>query len=334
MDALPPQFRTHASDRLQLAFVVAGETDHKMGQASIGIASEAVSNGGGRTSEPCLCLFHYFAATGIVGFQKLSNARFRARDVIVDADGQLHRTVERVRVAPPFAPHRPHLLPLLAKNFGRGRDREPAVEVARCALHSATRIAAHPDWRAALAVRDGSDHRVLKLPAPIPTDRLSGPEGTAQPHAFENPPNPFFERYADCGEFGVDAREIRTDTNAEDKPPLADLVEGRRLNARVAPGFAAPAAARPCLATPASSAPRPRPASPAAHGAADQSASRQSRSNRSLAIPPARPTAAAERPPVCLASHVRVSAVSIQLLVPPGSPSARVRSPRPLCSHQ
>src|SRR5215813_73100 len=121
------------------------------------------------------------------------------------------------------------LIPLLAKNFGRGRDREPAVEVARCALHSATSIAAHPDWRAALAVRDGSDHRVLKLPAPIPTDRLSGPEGTAQPHAFENPPNPFFERYADCGEFGVDAREIRTDTNAEYKPPLADLVEGRRL---------------------------------------------------------------------------------------------------------
>src|SRR5262249_58673873 len=32
-----------------------------------------------------------------------------------------------------------------------------------------------------------------------------------------------------------------------------------------------------------------------------------------------------------LASHVRVSAASIQLLVPPGSPSARVRSPRPLC---
>src|SRR5262245_37512301 len=111
-----------------------------------------------------------------------------------------------------FAPHRPRLLPLLAKNFGRGRDRKPAVEVARCPLHSATRIAAHPDWRTALAVRDGSDHRVLKLPAPIPTDRLSGPEGTAQPHAFENPPDPFFERYADCGEFGVAAREIRTDT--------------------------------------------------------------------------------------------------------------------------
>src|SRR5262249_38010234 len=139
LDALPPQLQTDASGRLQLAFVVSGETDHKMGQASIGIASEAVSNGGGRTSEPCLCLFHYFAATGIVGFQKLSNARFRARDVIVDADGQIHRTVERVRVAPPFAPHRPHLLPLLAKNFGRGRDREPAVEVALIAFLSCQR---------------------------------------------------------------------------------------------------------------------------------------------------------------------------------------------------
>src|SRR5262249_59058192 len=79
LDALPPQLQTDASGRLQLAFVVSGETDHKMGQASIGIASEAVSNGGGRTSEPCLCLFHDFAATGIVGFQKLSNACFRAR---------------------------------------------------------------------------------------------------------------------------------------------------------------------------------------------------------------------------------------------------------------
>src|SRR5262245_53917222 len=103
------------------------------------------------------------------------------------------------------------------------------------------------------------------------------------------------------------------------------------LDARVAPGFAAPAAARPCPATPASSAPRLRPASPAAHGAADQSVSRQSRSNRSLAIPPARPTAAAERPPVCLASHVRVSAASIQPVVHPGVPTPRLRTPPPLC---
>src|SRR5262249_5712248 len=31
VDALPPQFQTDASGRLQLAFVVSGETDHKMG---------------------------------------------------------------------------------------------------------------------------------------------------------------------------------------------------------------------------------------------------------------------------------------------------------------
>src|SRR5262245_33047162 len=101
--------------------------------------------------------------------------------------------------------------------------------MARGALHGAPRIAAHPDGWAALAVRDRSDRRALELPAAIPTDRLSGPEGAAQPHAFENPPDPLFERYAGGGEFGVDAGEIRTDADAEDQPPLADLVEGRRL---------------------------------------------------------------------------------------------------------
>src|SRR5262249_21800316 len=38
-----------------------------------------------------------------------------------------------------------------------------------------------------------------------------------------------------------------------------------------------------------------------------------------------------ERRAGCSASHGGVSAASIQLLVPPGSPSARVRRPRPLC---
>src|SRR5262249_9146843 len=147
VDALPPQFRTDASGRLQLAFVISGETDHKMGQAGVGIASEAISNGGGRTSEPCLVLLHHLAAAGIVRLQKLADTRFGPRNVVVDADGQVHRAVERIQVAARLAPHRENVPPLAAEEFRRRPYREPAVEVARGTLHCARRIAPHPDWR-------------------------------------------------------------------------------------------------------------------------------------------------------------------------------------------
>jgi len=54
-----------AGERLQLAFVVANEADHKMGQPGVGVSHEPVRNGGARTGEPPLVLLHHLAAAGI-----------------------------------------------------------------------------------------------------------------------------------------------------------------------------------------------------------------------------------------------------------------------------
>src|SRR5262249_8587809 len=124
-------------------------------------------------------LLHHLAAAGIVRLQELPDTRFGPRNVIVDADSQVHRAVERIQVAARLAPHRENLPPLPAEELRRRPDREPAVEVARGTLHRALGVAAHPHGRAAFAVRARADPRVLKPPPPVPGHRLSGPERTA-----------------------------------------------------------------------------------------------------------------------------------------------------------
>src|SRR5262249_34451103 len=137
LDRLPTRLSADAGERLQLAFVVASEADHKMGQPGVGVSREPVGYGGRRAGGPPLVLLHHPAAARVGMLQKLVDTRSGPRIFVAEEDGQVHRAVERIQAAARLAPHRETLPPLLAEEFRRGPDREPAVEIARGALHRA-----------------------------------------------------------------------------------------------------------------------------------------------------------------------------------------------------
>src|SRR5262245_32007352 len=101
-----------------------------MGEPGVGVSRQLFRNRGSRTGEPRLAPLHHLAAAGIIGLQELADARFGPYGVVVDADGQIHRAVEGVRVAARLAPHRESLSPLPAEELRRRPYWEPAIEVA------------------------------------------------------------------------------------------------------------------------------------------------------------------------------------------------------------
>ncbi len=86
-------------------------------------------------------------------------------------------------------------------------------------------VTPRPNRRAAGAMWCRREDTTFHLPAPIPIDALSGPQGSAQTQALEHPTDASLERHSRGPELGMYAGHIETNPDAEDEAPRRDLVE-------------------------------------------------------------------------------------------------------------
>ena len=132
------------------------------------------------------------------GSQELADTRFAAQCRRRRCRRQVHRAVERVRVAARLAPRRRtsrHCWPKVR----RRPYREPAIEVARATCIAPGVIPPHPDGRAAFAMRDRAGVTAFSsFHRPFPgRHRLSGPRAPGIAACIQAPPpDPFFKRHA------------------------------------------------------------------------------------------------------------------------------------------
>src|SRR5204863_3526190 len=116
-----------------------------------------------------------------------------AAGILVNRQGHINRGDELASLAPRFAEDLLHLGPLLVPAAEVGLVGEPAIEMPSGTLEGGADGAGHPDRRAAGAVWGRPQDAALHRPAPLPVDRLPGPQGSHPPQAPPHAPDARFE---------------------------------------------------------------------------------------------------------------------------------------------
>jgi len=80
-----------------------------------------------------------------------------------------------------------------------------------------------------VAIGGRTEHSAFDPPAPVPVDRLPGPQGAGEPQPLHHAADPSLKRHARRDEFRADIRHVAGDAGAKHQPALADLVEGGEL---------------------------------------------------------------------------------------------------------